>query len=128
MARARNNNNIDTPVTTGTTMPDSVGWGLWNAATGGDFLFGGAHTNDPAPLAQYAGWRIEPLMLIVTFAASPTVGISEEGAEKALNGLFSGTVYVSHHSAAPGNTGANEISGNGYGRVALALADVTIGA
>jgi len=34
-----------------------------------------------------------------------------------LNGLFGGTIYVSLHSADPGNTGASELSGNGYSRV-----------
>ena len=125
MATAQNNNSISTPATT-VAGRDSTHWGLWTSASSGSFLFGGAHANDPAALVIGQQWVIAANAFVVTLAASVASFLSEAGARKMLTGLMSGTVYVSHHSANPGNTGANEFSGSGYARVALAAGNVTI--
>lgn len=46
------------------------------------------------------------------------------------NTAFTGpaTVYASLHTAAPGQTGANEVTGNGYARVAVTMGTDTSGA
>jgi hypothetical protein len=44
------------------------------------------------------------------------VGLSGAGETAMLNGLMTGGVYVSLHTADPGTSGTNELSGNGYAR------------
>ena len=121
MATARNTGVIQFPEPTGTwTQPTH--YGIWTGATGGDFIGGDQLTSTvPQPTT---GSDVE-------FAASAlglTLTEDEEtaaGGRRSLNGYLVGTVYVSLHSAAPGTNGANEISGNAYARVGVALAGWT---
>lgn len=52
--------------------------------------------------------------------------LQNEGAEDMLQGLLGKTTYLSLHTANPGSTGASELQGNAYARVAVAASDWTI--
>lgn len=51
-----------------------------------------------------------------------------QAAVKATGYTGPATLYLSLHTAAPGQTGANEVTGNGYARVAVAFGTDTNGA
>ena len=111
------------PVVFAATSGDAHSFGLWTQASGGTFLRGVALTSDPAALGANERYRFNAGALEVTVTDNDAlsrrmvraaVGSSGDGANGALT---NGTVYVSLHSAAPGTTGANELSGSGYARV-----------
>ena len=118
MAFARNTNVVQFPT------PQSGGWsapthfGLWTEATAGTFL--GSSPVDGSPEAPAIGADVEfgATQLVIEI---PNGELTNDGATRAVQGFVNaGTIYVSLHSSAPGTTGANELSGNEYARVAVA--------
>jgi len=89
--------------------------GLWDAATAGNFLIGGELTASRTILSgEYGRWSIGDIDISITGAFGATT------LENIINALFrntslAGVAYASLHSDDPGTTGANELSGNGYG-------------
>ena len=118
MATAKNNSDISFgSVTTG--GQDATHWGLWTAPTAGVFIVGGTNSTNTPALASGQNFLVEDEDAIITVPASVSGRLSEAGARKILAGLVSGTTYMSMHSSDPGNTGANEISGDGISRVSV---------
>ena len=126
MATAKNTNIIRFPVPTTSANTDATHWGLWDAASNGNFLYGGALSGDPAALTASQAFSFASNALII---AKPAIGfLSETGAHGTLKGLLLPTtfsnaqitdaeVWVSLHTATPGNTGANEVTAeDGGGR------------
>ncbi|HUW08976.1 MAG TPA: hypothetical protein VM537_04565 [Anaerolineae bacterium] len=98
--------------------PEATHAGLFDALSGGNFLIGGAVDTPMTVLtAQVARWSADDLD--ITFATA----FSAAYLDHMLNALFRNTeltvatLYASLHTATPGLTGANELSGNGYARV-----------
>lgn len=124
MAIATNDNVVQYPEPSPNAWPEVDHVGLWTAATGGTFLGGGDLTTAVTPGAgDDVRFAVGDLDIVLT-----TAGISTMGEIRALQGYVgsTGSVYVSLHSGDPGETGANEINGNAYARVAVAVSDLTI--
>ena len=122
MAEASNTAAIEFPPPT-SDWDDPTHVGLFATSDGTVFLGSSALTDDvDAPTTGAA----------VSFAANaleievPDGELASQGSNRAVNGIINGTVYVSLHSASPGSTGTNELSGNGYARVAIASSAWTV--
>ena len=128
MATATNDNQIQSTQPTGS-------WGaithlsIHKATTGGATYVGftaldTARTPAIGQRIQFAAGAID-----VVINDQGTGGeFGAYGAEKALEGIFdSGTLRIGLHTAAPGTAGtANEVAGNGYGRIDVGNADWTV--
>ena len=104
----------------GTSGDDATHYGFWTALNGGTFFGGKAITSNVAALSAGDRYR---------FPAGTVRIVAEDGeftdamAERMLDGAIAGTIYVSLHDAAPGDTGVNEIAGQV--RQAMSAADWT---
>lgn len=105
---------------TGSNWAEAGYFGVWDAETDGNFLGGGAVSVARTVLVgEYAEWAIGELD--VTCGAQ----WGNDFRDSILNALLRNTAlvvaqaYMSLHSGDPGGTGANELSGNNYGRVAM---------
>lgn len=98
-------------------------FGLWDQeAAGGNFLGGAALTNARTILSgQYGEFAIGAL----DFSAATAFGTAT--LDNIVNALLRNTslqiaqAYMSLHSGAPAGTGANELSGSNYGRIAASF-------
>ena len=125
MAKAVNTSAITFPVVTARGA-DATHWGIWDALTGGNFLYGGVNTDDTAALELGDNFRFSAGMLEIEQVQSAAARITERGAQRAIRGMITGTLYVSAHSSNPGITGAGEITANGMTRVAISAAGWTV--
>lgn len=105
---------------------DATHWGFYTALNGGDFIIGGENTDDTNPLAIGQNFYFDANSIVMTITASVANRLSEAGAIRLLNGLISGGLFLAAHSGDTGNTGANEITGNGIGRVQVTEAQFTV--
>lgn len=111
-------NNVAFPTPSG-PWADPTHGAVYSAANGGNPLFDFKIDNDPEQPDN--GFAVE-------FNAANDLIVTPVNAQMtnpALNammasGLLSGTAWVSLHSGAPGTTGANELAGSNYARVAVA--------
>lgn len=109
------------PTATGNWTQATYG-GLWDAATLGNFLFGGALTANitvlNAEIARFAAGA---------FDISMTGKFGTTTIHNIINALLRNTslqvaqAYASLHSGDPGTSGTNELSGNNYARVAMSF-------
>ena len=127
MATATNTAVVQFPTPTG-SWGTVTHYGIWSLATGGVFLGGG----------QLSAQRTPGSGSDVEFAAEEldfVVGngdFTNAAGQDAIRGALSGNgartnFHISLHSGDPGDDGSNEISGNAYARVALALTGLTYG-
>lgn len=118
MADRSNTATIQFPTPTA-AWADPTHFGIWTASSGGSFLGGEAlTTNVDAPST---GDDVEFGAGNLTVEI-PDGDFTATGAGRGLDGFLAGTLYISLHSGAPGNNGADELSGGGYARVAIAAA------
>ena len=88
---------------------DATHYGIWDAATNGNFLGGDTIGTNPTPLELGERYEIEASSITLTFLRG-TDGFTEEMAKRQRDGAVSGTLYISVHDGDPGTTGANEIT------------------
>lgn len=100
--------------------PPTANWlapthgGVWTAETGG-MLIGWSPLTTAVAVPQTGASVTIPIGSVsVTIPHSGE--FTEDGADRAITGWLTGSTYASLHSAAPTDTGANELSGNGYAR------------
>ena len=120
MATLQNNGAIDFNPTS-VVGPDATHWGFWDAQNGGNFLQGGPNNTDTPPLVIGQIFRVPISMIVITLLADAAARLSETGARRYLAGMVAAGVWVSVHSSDPGNTGADEITLGGIGRVFVSL-------
>lgn len=91
--------------------------GLWDASVGGNFLAGGALTSSRV-VSNGQTIQIDSGDLTVSIAGVSSMYLRNKLLDKILrNTNFTVSApYVSTHTAAPGDTGANESSGGSYAR------------
>ena len=93
-------------------------YGFWTSATGGTWLGGDALTSSVVQPTTGANVNFAATALTITV---PDGEFAAAGSRRAVEqGILGISVYVSLHSADPGTTGASEITGNAYARVAVA--------
>lgn len=123
-SQASQNTNAEVQPTATGDWSQSTYAGLFDAATGGNFLLGAQLTTAKTVLSGE-----QARMAIGEFDVSLT-GMDEFGTttlDNMLKALLNNTAlqitqaYLSLHSASPGQTGANELSGNGYARLAASF-------
>ena len=95
---------------------DMTYYGIWTAEAGGNFLGGKVLSNDPAALVTGQRWQFAAGQIVITM---PDGDGTPAFAEFLLQLAATQTLWLSAHSDDPGSTGANEMAGNGYGRIAL---------
>lgn len=103
-----NRQTVQFPAPSGNPWPAIGRWGLYSAATGGDLLFDVDITDTAAPgvgadveaVAEAIGWSFTGLTAAGSIAAM-------------MEGLVSGTRYLSLHTGDPGTTGARAIFTDG---------------
>lgn len=118
MATAKNTNELLSSVADSADVgTDITHLGLWDAQTGGNFIIGRAVTGDPDAIAVGEQFRILAETFVITLASD--AHSSETMATRGLNGIISGTTYISFHTGDPGKTGANEIAVARFARVAI---------
>ena len=88
-------------------------FGVWDASTGGNFLGGDNLTTARTPLL---GSDVEFANQAFSLTVPHGGDVTDEGARDLLRGWGNQTLYFSLHTADPGQTGANELSGSGYAR------------
>lgn len=115
-----NTNAIEFPELTA-TISTATHMGIWDASSGGNFLWQTPSTEGFVFPMQVGA---VPTFSAGSVSISLTGNISTYLSHALLNHVFRNTsfstpganIYLSLHSAAPGLTGANEISGNDYAR------------
>lgn len=122
VAGVTQNTNVEVmPAATG-DWPQSTHHGYWDAATGGNFLCGAALTTAKTVLngetARFAIGDLDVSLAGMT-EFSTTVLSAIVNAMLLNTELVYAATYLSIHSATPGQTGANELSGSGYARKAI---------
>ena len=91
--------------------------GLWDAATDGNFLWGGALTDARTVLSgESAEWAVGALDAAISTAFSAATRTAMLDALLRNTALAYAALWISLHSADPGTDGSNELSGGGYGR------------
>lgn len=108
---------------TGTAGDDATEFGFWSALTGGTFYGSTAILNNPRALAATEAYQFAAGSLRLRF---PRGRFQEAYALRVAAAAIAETMYVSVHSAAAGNTGANEIAGTA--RIPMAALNMTISA
>ena len=100
-----------------TAKPTHVGF--WTALTGGTWLGGDEITNVSSYETPVDTTTIEFPVQGLEIEV-PDGELTSNGAIRCTRGFVDGTIYISLHSADPGNTGANELSATGgYARIAV---------
>ena len=92
----------------GSAGDDATHYGFWTALAGGTFLGGKAITANVAALGAGERYRFPATMLEITANEGD---FNDAMANRALDGMIAGTLYISIHDSDPGTTGANEIAG-----------------
>ncbi|MDE0716310.1 MAG: hypothetical protein OXH64_00050 [Rhodospirillaceae bacterium] len=103
----------------GSQGQDATKWKLFDAANGGNELWEGGLSNNPAPLAADQFYRIPANTLVITQPIG-SGGATEEFAKRELRGALGPTTWVQLFDR---NNNADRAL---TGRVAVALADWTI--
>ena len=94
-------------------------FGVWSAASGGDFLGGSALGSTVTAPAIGADVEFAAGALDIEI---PDGEFTTDGADLAIAGFIGTALYVSLHSSNPGSSGNNELSGGNYARVMVASA------
>ena len=124
MAVATNDNVIQFAAPTPAAWGTLSYLGFHDAATGTANFIGSSALDTSRATSIGADVEIPAGDFTVT---QPNGEYTDYGAERALNGaLGNGSIWVSAHTGDPGTTGANEVSGNAYARVEVAVSDLTI--
>ena len=122
MAQASNSNLVQFPAATIAGV-DVTHIGLRTAQNAGDFLGGKAVSGNPSAIAIGQRFQIAAGEIDVVVANGDFQAVM---AEKFVRGGILGGLWVSLHTANPGNNGANEVNESWYNRVQVAQADWTV--
>ena len=104
------------------TWGDPTHFGLW---AGTNFLYGAPLDVNVSAPAVGGDVSFVANKIVVTITGT-TIGYTDAGHERMLLGLVTPVVQVSLHTADPGATGDNELTGRPYARITVAAASWTI--
>ena len=111
MAVARNTNEVAWAGAMGASIGDDATYvGVWNAASGGNFLFGVAVSNNPDALQLGEVYYIAAngLAITQTVATNEAEASGQDALRGRLGGVGAVTRYYAIHIGDPGTTGTNE--------------------
>ena len=125
MAVATNDNVIQFAAPTPAAWGTITHLGFHKSATGTTTFAGGSALDTSRATSIGADVEIPAGDLTITI---PDGELTTYGVGQAFDGLLgtTGSIYISLHTASPGSNGANEVSGNAYARIAVAVSDITV--
>ena len=104
---------------------DATHFSVWDMASGGNWLFNIAFSNNPDPIEEGGRYRIAANAVVIT--QPKATAESDESAIRSLKGKLDGNTHWQLHSGDPGAAGTTAAI-SGFARLSLADTDFTYAA